>query len=456
MAMSRVDVLRKLLQAHGVLGGTEIARRLGVSQPTVSRLLAALGDEVVRMGRARATRYALARELRGAGSRWPLYRIAPDGRAVRLGELRALHRGAFHLDAERELPALLHDAFAAGQFPGLPWFLDDLRPQGFLGRAFAQRVGEDMGAPRDPLHWRDEDVVLSLLRFGDDLPGDLVLGELALQRALAWLASPSGDVETQERSARYPALAEAALRGEPVGSSAGGEQPKFALTLTTPEGLRAVIVKFSGADDSAAARRWADLLCCEHLAGEVLRAHGRPAAHSALLDAGGRRFLESTRFDRTASGRRGFVSLAALDAAFHGHGRIDWWRYAAQLQREGWLSGEDAGHLRIFGLFGDLIGNHDMHLGNVGVHLADARPLALAPAYDMLPMRFRPEASGEVVERGLPLAPPLPEQREDWHIAAALAREFWRRVAEDERISEGFRPMALAAIAGIERIARHA
>jgi hypothetical protein len=30
--------------------------------------------------------------------------------------------------------------------PGLSWFLDDQRPQGFLGRAFARRVAEDIGA----------------------------------------------------------------------------------------------------------------------------------------------------------------------------------------------------------------------------------------------------------------------------------------------------------------------
>lgn len=49
--------------------------------------------------------------------------------------------------------------------------------------------------------------------------------------------------------------------------------------------------------------------------------------------------------------------------------------------------------------FGQLIGNNDMHFGNVGLAVeppqVDARGrFTLAPSYDMLPMRF---ASGRIV-----------------------------------------------------------
>lgn len=42
-----------------------------------------------------------------------------------------------------------------------------------------------------------------------------------------------------------------------------------------------------------------------------------------------------------------------------------------------------------------------MHLGNAGLVLDNARPLALAlaPAYDVLPMAFRPAGNGKVVKR---------------------------------------------------------
>jgi hypothetical protein len=71
----------------------------------------------------------------------------------------------------------------------------------------------------------------------------------------------------------------------------------------------------------------------------------------------------------------------------------------------------------VYGWFGVLIGNNDMPLGNAGALLADTRPPALAPSYDMLPMALRPAASGEVVERDYTLALPTPEYRDDWRAA---------------------------------------
>ena len=204
-----------------------------------------------------------------------------------------------------------------------------------------------------------------------------------------------------------------------------------------------MIVKFSERSSTPAGQRWADLLQCEHLAGEVLRDHGIAAAESELIRADGRVFLQSTRFDRTpVLGRRGLVSLAALDAAYYGHGRIDWWKFAPQLQRDGWLAADDARTLALRGWFGALIGNSDMHLGNASLILADARPLALAPSYDMLPMALRPASTGEIVPRTLDIPAPLPEHHTDWLSAADMAMRFWTRVAASEGITATFRDIA--------------
>ena len=440
---ARTRRLFSMLQSSGPLPARALARDLGVSQPTMSRLLAAAGDRVLRIGRARATRYALARDVVRAGHRWPLYRIGADARPALLGELRALAGEGFHFAPERPLPSFLPGDFADGLFPGLPWFLDDQRPQGFLGRAFVRRVAADIGAPDDLLRWRADDVLLGLLRHGHDQPGDLVLGEQALQDALRLALSTDDALAPGERDAHYPRQAEAALRGDAVGSSAAGEQPKFLATLREPGGLRSLVVKFSERTGVPAGRRWADLLHCERIASDILSKHGITAARSEVFEAGGRVFLESTRFDRTpVRGRRGFVSLAAVDAACHGHGRIDWWRYAAELERDGWIDAADARRLRVLGWFGALIGNSDMHLGNAGLLLVDDRPLALAPAYDMLPMMFRPATSGEVVEREFQVAPPLPEQLAEWTEAAGAAAGFWGAVVDSEDISTPFRGIA--------------
>lgn len=452
MDSTRLRELTALLRSQGACTAAQIGAALGISQPTASRLLLSAGDSVVRIGKARATRYALSRQVGRAGSKWPLFRINAQGQAESLGELHALHGDGYLFAPRVACPALLHGEFASGVFPGLPWFLDDQRPQGFLGRAFARRVAEEIGASPDLLRWQSDDIVLGLLRHGDDQPGDLILGEVALQRALQGMLQPADTIAQVQRLQAYPGLAEAALRGEDVGSSAGGEQPKFAATLQHDDRFQSVIVKFSERAGTPAAQRWADLLRCEQLAGQVLRAHGLAAAESEIVEADGRVFLQSTRFDRTPDlGRRGFVSLAALDAAYYAHGRIDWWLYSRQLQRDGWLGRDDARRLGMYGWFGALIGNNDMHLGNAGMMLADARPLALAPAYDMLPMMFRPAVSGEVVERVYTPALPAPDYQDEWRAAASMALAFWERVAQEDAISAGFRSLALNALQQLGR-----
>lgn len=426
---------------------------LRVSQPTLSRLTRSAGDRVLRIGKARATRYALTRMIGRTGPCWPLYRIDPQGQPQALGQLHALARAmwCWSPDAATADATFLHGEFARGLYPGWPWFLDDLRPQGFLGRARARRLASLLDAPEDPRLWRDEDILLALLRDGDDAPGDLVVGEDALRRALAARWSPVHAINEAERASVYPERAEAALRGDAVGSSAAGEQPKFTATLTRGDGQwRAVIVKFSEPAGTPAARRWADLLHCEHLAAETLREGGLPAAETCCLHGAGRVFLESTRFDRTpVLGRRGLVSLASLDAAFYGYGTRSWWQFAAELTRDGWLRPEDATKLARTGWFGALIGNSDMHLGNASLHLADARPLALAPAYDMLPMRWRPASTGELRPAGQDWRPPLPlpHETDDWLAAAELALHFWRTVlaAPAAAVSDDFKPIAREA-----------
>lgn len=455
MDETRWPSVERLLTRTGLARAADIASELGVNQSTVSRLLARAGGRVIRIGRARAARYALAREIARDGSHWPLYRIDAHGRSLRLGELHSLSGGRFWFESTAPRPAFLHGEFANGVFAGLPWFLDDQRPQGFLGRAFGRRVASDINAAPDILLWNADDILLALLRHGQDAPGDLVVGEASLQRALQRMLDPADGIRRDDRAAQYPQRAEAALRGENVGSSAGGEQPKFAITLVYGERVQPVIVKFSERNETPGAQRWADLLRCEHIAGTSLQAAGLPAADSEIFEAGDRVFLQSTRFDRTPDhGRTGFVSLYALDAAYYGHGRIDWWRFASELERDGWIDADSAHCLRLYGWFGTLIANSDMHLGNASLQLTDARPLRLLPAYDMLPMHFRPATSGEVVERTYEVVLPTPERRDDWHAAARIAREFWQRVADDARISAGFRTLADDAGAALDRAVR--
>ena len=68
-----------LLRARGRMPAREVLSALGISQPSLSRLTRTAGDHVLQIGRARATRYALAREVRTFGNAWPVYRIDVEG-----------------------------------------------------------------------------------------------------------------------------------------------------------------------------------------------------------------------------------------------------------------------------------------------------------------------------------------------------------------------------------------
>jgi hypothetical protein len=83
-----------------------------------------------------------------------------------------------------------------------------------------------------------------------------------------------------------------------------------------------------------------------------------------------------------------------------------------------------------------------MHFGNVSFALDFGRPLRLAPAYDMLPMHYRPNAAGEVVAREFVPPLPPPQQRSLWLRAADIAVTFWEGALADSRISDEFRAEA--------------
>lgn len=427
------DLLDRLPAGEPVLAA-DLVERLGVTRMTLSRLVAQAGERVVRMGRTRATAYT-ARQTTAAGSEWPLFRLRADATLEELGRVVALTGDSFHVQVGGVRPNLTRppDGTLDGYFPGLPWYLDDLRPQGFLGRTFAHRRARDLGVPEDLNRWQLADTLQALVRAGGTEIGDLLLGGHAVQAALAALDQPPDAVRAEQRAQRYPERAAAALEGEDVGSSPGGEQPKFSATVEHDGGRYAALVKFAQPGAGDAAERWADLLVCEHLALQCLREAGTAAAESELLQTDTHTFLEVRRFDRTADvlGRRGFVSLLSLSAAFTGEATADWDRAGEHLHDAGWVDRDSATGMARLHAFGRLIGNSDMHQGNLGFHLQDRGPLPLAPVYDMLPMSLAPSRTG-VLRTASPIAAVAPErsgQLAHLQWAAPLAVDFWQRVA---------------------------
>ena len=419
------SVLAALRAQGGVATSIELQARLAVSQSTVSRALAPLlaAGDVRQTGAARARRYLLPRNIPGAGRELSVMRVDARGQVTPFGRIVPLPGGRFWVD-EADGVSELHD--------GLPWFLDDMRPQGFMGRTFAHSHPA-LGLAADPRHWSADDALKALASFGDDLPGNLIVGEPAFERfhTLGERASRAAS------SADYPALAQQAMLGALPGSSAGGEQPKFC-TLT--EG-HAVIVKFSPASDSDVDQRTSDLLVCEHLALQTLARAGLPAARTQVFFIGNRMFLESERFDRTAAGRIGMVSLQVYDAQYIGQ-EDNWAATAGRMEARSLLRPQDAAHLRLLEAYGVLIGNTDRHYGNISL-LLDDDDWQLSPTYDMLPMLYAP-VGGELVSRDFAARPLQPSAAtlDQWTQARELAIAFWQTAAQDTRISAGFRALA--------------
>jgi len=440
--------LAPLLRSRGPVSAIELSVALGVNRSTVVRGLALFGEELVSMGKTRRTRYALRRDIGAYGNAWPVYGIDESGRAEKWLQLESLHDRLWRVQWAGEAPAWArHFANAEGLWHGFPFFLGDMRPQGFLGRALAQKLSLTHQLAADPRNWSDNDIMVFLQSAGADLPGHHVVGDVCLRQALGNAVHREADSRD-----RYPELASLASQGT-VGSSVGGEQPKFLASLREADGWRHVLVKYSPPMDQAVGRRWADLLLAEYHAHEVLAEHGHGMAGVKCFDLEGRRFLEVPRFDRSsASGRRGVVSLHALHAAGVGSHARTWVDALKELNQEGLV---DDGTLETgarLQSFGELIGNTDMHFGNLALWMSDDLPFRLAPVYDMLPMRWAPSAQGELVNRRHAPEPPIPAMRDAWNKAAEWADQFWDNLASDQRLSKEFVCFAEQAIATLARL----
>lgn len=213
----------------------------------------------------------------------------------------------------------------------------------------------------------------------------------------------------------------------------------------TPEGPRHVIVKFSELEAGPVTERWRDLLLAEHYALETLRDAGIPAAKTRKLDLGDQRFLEVERFDRIGNlGRRGLISLAALDAEFVGMGTGGWPTIARRLATDGQIRPEAAVGANLLWDFGTLIGNADMHNGNLSFVSEHSRPYDIAPAYDMTPMAFAPRRGGGLPDIVFEAIIHAGVANETWRRAEALARAFLTRVIAASEFSHRFEPCITA------------
>jgi HipA-like C-terminal domain len=434
------DSLLLSLRRHHRIATAQLLAEFGVSRATLMRAVQAAGASVLTIGRARRTSYAARRLLRGSSAPLPVFRVDRQASAEQAGELHLAHPDGCLLEYRSALEWPLDADMRDGWFDGIAYPLQDLRPEGFLGRAFARENAAVLQVSEDPRAWSDDDVLHALTLLGSDLSGNYIVGESAYRLWLEQLQRPLQLVHDKQLRATYPDLAERAMQQGVEGSSAGGEFPKF--TAVREQGAQPihVIVKFSGSDESPGTERWADLLVCEQLASQcVANLPGLRAARSSIHRFSGRTFLEVERFDRHgAHGRSALCSWAAVNNAWFGLSGRPWSEGAGRLLERGLIASETRDAITRLWHFGQLIGNTDMHDGNLS--FVPGEPgLRLAPVYDMLPMLYAPQRGVELPQRQFAARLPLPAEREHWHQAAQAALAFWSRASNDTRISENFR-----------------
>ncbi len=420
-----------LLAQRGILRNADLQQSTGKSAATLSRALKQLIPQVQALGKGRNARYGLLRNIIGYAAQQPIYLTSPEGKASEWGRLTYLEGDRLHV----QTPDLSVTTQAE-----LPWFLEPIKPQGFLGRLRGQAMGF---ADADPDNWSLEQALYAILAFEHDGPGALTLA----QEVGEWL--PAAPLNLEQRARYFDQLASNVSQTLPAGSSAGGEQPKFLSHLDSPNGYEKLVVKFSPPRGTPFGERWHDLLHTEHIALTTLHKHGFKTATTRIVQSSNRTYLESVRFDRMgASGKYHIVSLAPIHKAFVGGSRQNWAASCNKLAELGHLPRQDAQTVHVLLYFGRLIGNTDMHFGNLSLAITDMARLTnpkfiLAPCYDMLTMAYKPsEFKDELGYTALEVPRQPLGADTQWQQALTMAKEFWETLGNTAAVSADLRKTA--------------
>lgn len=423
------DKILAYLRLHGASSSESIQAELNISQPTASRHLNALSDEIVGLGRGRSITYAIAEPIGRSAAQQAIWQISEEGERIQLGVLSFLEKSQIHIQA----PGVnaLYDS--TPQNP-LPWYLSTLRAQGFIGRIMAKNL-ESKGVGANPETWDANAILIAAINTWD-APGNLLLGDIHPPETHSHIPPIEPGLFLDDSSINI-------AKTLPVGSSAGGEQPKF--PAINAQGKH-VLVKFSPPRGTPFGDRWSDLLCAEALSNEVLWRHGFKAAPTEIIQTEARTYLLSERFDRVgAYGRQHVVSMGAIHAAFVAGAYENWAATCDALVKQKRLTAADALQCRQMLQFGRLIGNTDMHSGNASLYARGATlkdvlkgRFQLTPVYDMLPMRWRPDPMVGTFDYEL-FDVDVSQADE---VARVAAKDFWMSLSAHTLVSQALREIA--------------
>ena len=188
----------------------------------------------------------------------------------------------------------------------------------------------------------------------------------------------------------------------------------------------------------------------------MLQRHDIPAATARIVESKERTSLESERFDRIGMrGKRHVVAAASVHEEFVKTPRQNWLATCAALVGQKRLPAADLKSVACQYFFGQYIGNTDMHFGNLSFFVDDvARPsFTVTPAYDMLPMMWRPGVhTGELYADPIRSQPPWAGFAQEASTARDWAIDYWERAAQLEALSGA---LQAASRANTDRLKRN-
>lgn len=278
----------------------------------------------------------------------------------------------------------------------LPWLFADMAPAGFIGARFAQAFPE-LGLPTERNHWSAAQCLSAISQRGEDLSGNVIVGETSRRRFETEFAPAIRDGSLKRSD--YGAVVEEFMAPGAFGkaSSLGGQRPKLLLHAVGNLNPRDCLLKFTPPLTTSHGVRWKNLLIVEHLCARTLAAHGISAVGSdpntfQVFPNGARAALLLHRFDRIGLlGRRGAATLYWL-ALTRGELELEAPAVMRSLAGEGLVTAEEAERVDLVHAFSHAIGNTDAHLGNYGLLFDRLGHASLAPMFDVTAMVLAPVA----------------------------------------------------------------
>jgi hypothetical protein len=414
---------------------SEVCFEHSISDATLWRTLSQM-DNILKIGKGKNTHYSMIQFIND-----DLYQtiLQTDihGEQKAVAKLYSLIDGQFFVeplsDKDNSWLILGSNKKLPGLFPKLPWYLNTFYPHGFLGRMWAKEYSKQNPTLENLNNWQDWDVIHANKDLNIDISGNLTLHSVYRD----YYSIPI--IHIEDRLTIYDSITDKLAKGEMVGSSVDGEQPKFAVNIMddlgqTYSALIKMTTHLKDLKSKDYAKRQADLLIMEHVSGKILRHHGWDAPDTEILKSDDFIYLESKRFDRTEKGKKGFVSLKSLVEALNYKGPKGSWTEALKhLESLKLISNETLMKGFHLALIGNQIDNTDMHLGNLSLWLPDDKNelFSLAPVYDMTSMRWSVSLNQNVNSLILPHS--IPDVSVN---ILNIAEEIWQTVSDHPYISD--------------------